>query len=106
MTRSHTHIDPDGKSALYGGPVTAAPDSLGPGNQKQGKDALYSTGPRQVGTVVIECSSCDARARSTLPDLGIRLLSISVWLPGRKHSHWMRCPSCHEHTWCRIGWTD
>jgi hypothetical protein len=100
-------IDPEGKSALFSSGVQAAPDTLGPGNQKEGKEALYSTGPRQVGTVVVECGTCHVRSRSTLVDLGIRLLSISVWLPGRRnHNHWMRCPSCGDHTWCRIGWNE
>jgi hypothetical protein len=99
-------VDPTGKHALFTAPVRAAPDQLGPGNQKEGREALFSTGPRQSGTVLIECSSCRARARSTLVDLGIRLLSISLWLPGRRYSHWMRCPTCHAHTWCRIGWTE
>jgi hypothetical protein len=103
MTRG---IDPEGRSALFGTPVDAAGDLLGPGNQREGRAALYSTGPHQTGTVVVECSACDARVRSTLVDLGVRLLSLSVWLPGRRHAHWMRCPACHEHTWCRIGWTD
>jgi hypothetical protein len=99
-------LDPQGKRALFEAPVAAAPDTLTPGNQKEGKDALYSSGPRQVGTVLLDCASCQARSRTSLVDLGLRFLSISVWLPGRRHSHWMRCPACHQHTWCRVGWTE
>jgi hypothetical protein len=99
-------FDPQGKRALFESPVAAPPDLLSTGNQKEGKDALYSSGPRQVGTVLVECASCSARSRTTLVDLGLRFLSVSVWLPGRRHSHWMRCPGCHEHTWCRVGWTE
>jgi len=99
-------VDPAGKQALFSAPPSAARDQLGPGNQKEGRAALFSTGPRQTGTVIIECSRCHVRTRSTLVDLGVRLVSISVWVPGRKHSHWMRCAACHEHTWCRIGWTE
>ncbi len=99
-------LDPQGKAALFSSGVHAAPDTIGTGNAKEGKDALYSTGPRQAGTVVVHCSACEARVRTTLVDLGVRLLSISVWLPGRRHSHWMRCPACREHTWCSISWTD
>ena len=44
--------------------------------------------------------------RVTLLDLGVRLVSISAWIPRRRYSHWMRCPSCHQHTWCEIGWND
>ena len=99
-------VDPSERHALFSAPVDSARDQLGPGNQKEGRHALYSTGPRQTGTVIVECSACDGRSRSTLVDLGVRLISISVWLPGRRHSHWMRCPSCHQHAWCRIGWTE
>lgn len=104
--RSVRRVDPAGRQALFSAPVQAAPDQLGPGNQKEGRAALFSTGPRQPGTVIIECSACGTRSRSTLVDLGVRLLSISVWLPTRRHSHWMRCPGCHTHTWCRIAWTE
>ncbi len=85
-------IDPQGKHALFTTGVTAAPDQLGPGNQKEGREALFSTGPRQTGTVVVECADCLTRTRVTLLDVGVRLVSISVWLPGRKQPHWMRCP--------------
>jgi len=101
-----SRIDPNGKHALFSSPVKAAPDQIGPGNQKEGKHALYSTGPRQTGTVIVDCRACGVRTRSTLLDLGVRMASISLWIPGRKHSHWMRCPACHNHTWCRIGWTE
>ncbi|MCB1005828.1 MAG: hypothetical protein KDB35_16715 [Acidimicrobiales bacterium] len=99
-------VDPSGRHALFSAPVDAARDQLRPGNAKEGRDALYSTGPRQTGTVIVECSSCDGRTRASLVDLGIRLVSISVWLPGRRYSHWMRCPTCHQHTWCRVGWNE
>ena len=103
---STRRIDPQGKAALFQSPVAAAPDTLGTGNQKEGKDALYSTGPRQPGTVIIECSACQARSRTNLVDLGVRLVSISVWIPGRRYPHWIRCPACYDHTWCKIGWTS
>jgi hypothetical protein len=99
-------MDPTGKQALFSAPPQAAPDQLGPGNQKEGRDAFFSTGPRQVGTVVVTCADCATRSRVTLLDLGVRLLSISVWIPGRRHSHWMRCPGCHQHTWCAISWNE
>jgi hypothetical protein len=104
--RPARRVDPSGKHALFSTPPQAARDQLGPGNQKEGRDALFSTGPRQTGTVIIECSACKVRTRSTLLDLGVRLVSISAWLPTRRHSHWMRCPACHTHTWCHIGWNE
>jgi len=99
-------FDPTGKQALFSAPPKAARDQLGPGNQKDGREAFFSTGPRQAGTALIICSACGVRSRVTLIDLGVRLLSISVWVPRRKRNHWMRCPGCHQHTWCDIGWND
>ena len=99
-------IDPTGKHALFSTPPTAAPDQLRAGSRETGRAAFYSTGSRRTGTVVVTCASCTTRSRVTLVDLGIRFLSISAWIPGRTHSHWMRCPACHQHTWCRVGWTD
>lgn len=99
-------IDPTGKHALFSTPPTAAPDQLRAGSRETGRSAFYSTGSRQVGTVVVECATCTTRTRVTLVDLGVRFLSISAWIPGRTHSHWMRCPACDTHTWCRVRWTD
>lgn len=101
----HRAIDPQGKRALFESPVEAAPDALRR-NGAQGKDALYSTGPQQPGTVVVECSECQVRSRVTLVDLGLRLLQGSVWLPFRRHSRLMRCPACGQRAWCRIHWLD
>lgn len=98
--------DPAGKAALFTAPVTAPPDHLAPGEPRQGKQALFSTGPRRPGTVVVTCSGCSARTRCSLLDVGLRLLTGSAWLPTRPYDHWMRCPACHAYRWCRIGWTD
>lgn len=105
-TEGRTIVDPTGKQALFSAPVQAARDQIGSGNQKEGRAALYSSGPRQVGTVIVTCSSCLARTRVSLVDVGVRLLSISVWLPARRYPHWMRCPACHSHQWCAIGWNS
>ncbi len=99
-------MDPSGKQALFSTPVVAASDQLGSGSQKEGRDALFSTGPRQVGTAIVECSSCLARVRCTLFDITVRLISVSAWLPARRHGHWMRCPACNQRTWCSIAWND
>ena len=99
-------VDPTGKHALFSAPPQAARDTITPGNQKEGRHAFYSTGPRQSGTAIVICKACGTRSRLSLVDLGVRLLSISVWVPGRKHSHWMRCPGCHQHRWCQIAWND
>ena len=99
-------LDPQGRRALFETPVSAARDTIRSGTPRDGKDALYSTGPRQAGTVVVTCSSCQARTRINLTDLGLRWLGGSVWLPGRRNGHWMRCPSCTKRTWCSVAWQE
>ncbi|MCC5952775.1 MAG: hypothetical protein JJU45_11840 [Acidimicrobiia bacterium] len=104
--RSRRRVDPQGRQALFTAPVTAAPDQLTAGVRKDGRDALFSTGPRQPATVVVRCSACGSSARVGLLDLGVRLVSISAWLPGRRYGHWLRCPTCHTHAWCSIAFRD
>ncbi len=100
------HLDPRGKQALFDSPVQAAPDQLAAGSERRGRTALYSSGPRRPGTVVVECSACKVRTRSTLVELGLRFVPFTAWLPGLTHGHFMRCPACRRYRWCRIGWTD
>ncbi|MBK6855920.1 MAG: hypothetical protein IPG97_05005 [Microthrixaceae bacterium] len=97
-------LDPQGRRALFETPVSAARDSIRSGETLEGKDALYSTGPRQTGTVIVSCSSCQARTRVNLTDLGLRFLTGTAWIPGRRDGHWMKCPSCHHRSWCSISW--
>ena len=99
-------LDPQGRRALFETPVDAARDTIRSGTPREGKDALYSSGPRQVGTVVVTCSSCEARSRINLTDLGLRFLTGSAWIPGRRNGHWMRCPACNRRTWCSVAWQD
>lgn len=99
-------LDPQGRRALFEMPVEAARDTIRSGEAKEGKESLYSTGPRQTGSVVVDCADCGVRTRISLTDLAMRLATISVWVPGRRRSHWMRCPACGRRTWCAIGWTD
>ena len=99
-------LDPQGRRALFETPVSAAGDAIRSGTPRDGKDALFSSGPRQPGTVVVTCSSCQARARINLTELGLRWLGGTVWIPGRRNGHWMRCPSCAQRTWCSIGWQE
>ncbi|MGI8939991.1 MAG: hypothetical protein ACR2JF_17605 [Iamia sp.] len=97
-------LDPQGRRALFEMPVDAARDTIRSGEAKEGKDALYSTGPRQAGSVVIECSGCKVRTRISLTDVTMRLVTLSVWVPGR--GHWMRCPACEHRRWVSIAWND
>lgn len=97
-------MDPDGKRALFETPVSAARDTIRAGPAREGRSALYSTGPRRQGTVVVECSACEAGARISAADAVLRMATFSAWLPMRRHAHWMSCPTCHRRTWCRIDW--
>jgi hypothetical protein len=99
-------LDPTGKGALFEGSVEAAPDQLATGRPAEGKAALFSSGRRQAGTVLIECSACKSRTRASIADLGLRLATGSAWIPLRRHAHWMRCPACGRREWCRIGWNE
>ena len=99
-------IDPTGKRALFEAPIAAAPDQLRAEEPRQGRAALYSIGPRRPGTVVVDCSGCHARTRTSLVDLGVRLASLSAFVPFRRHPHWLRCPQCGRWRWCRVGWNE
>lgn len=101
--------DPLGKSALFSPPPMAAADDLLTDEQhadpsEMGKHALYSAGPRRKGTVVLECSQCLNHSRMTTVEAGVRILFISLWIPGKRFSRWVQCPECERRTWCRIHW--
>lgn len=108
LAPAHTsrQFDPQGKAALFEATVQAPPDQLRPGTRLQGRQALYSTGPRHAGTVIVECSDCGVRTRTSLLTLGFRFLPLTAWLPARRFPHFMHCPGCGRHTWCRIGWNE
>lgn len=94
--------DPFGKRALFLTPAAADPASGG----REGKEALFSVGPRRPGTVVIDCSSCGTRTRTPVVEAAVRIMVGSVWLPPvLRHNRWLPCPSCQRRTWCRIEWT-
>ncbi len=69
-----------------------------------GKRALFSTSVRRPGTVVLECSECSGRARLSYVELVQQLLPVTIWIPLRSHTRWMRCPACHERTWVAVRW--
>lgn len=98
-------LDPQGKRALFETPVSAARDTIQPGPTKEGKAALFSTGPHEPGSVVVACSACEARSRISVADVAVRLTMGSLWFPLRRHSHWMSCPACGRRTWCQVRWT-
>ena len=90
------------REALFG-PVPPPMDHQPP--QSEGKQALFSAAPRRRGTVVVECSRCEARSPVPLAALGFRLVP-SLWLPipGRSFTRLMRCPACESPAWCKVHW--
>ena len=102
--------DKTGKRALFETPPIHVDDTLDGDpiverHHSDGHEALYSAGPREAGTAVMTCSACGVRSRISLVETIVRILAISVWIPGRAYSRWMQCPSCQDRTWCRVEWT-
>src|SRR5262249_13054156 len=106
IVRRMKGVDPEGKRALFEAPIAAPPEQLRAGKSRVGRSALFSAGPPEPGTVVITCSRCISRARVGLGDLGIRILTGSLLLPGRKRDWLLRCPACDHRTWCSVGFRD
>lgn len=100
-----TGLDPQGRRALFETPVEAARDTIRQGPAKEGREALFTSGKREPGSVVVECGSCQARTRISITEVAMRLVG-TAWIPIRRHAHWMRCPACGRRTWCRIGWVE
>ena len=101
--------DPQGKRALFETPPTEVEDSLDDDvlvepEPPDGIRSLFSTGPPLPGTAVIDCSHCGARTRSSLIDVAVRILVISLWVPGKHFSRWLQCPNCQRRSWCRVAW--
>lgn len=104
-----TRRDPTGKRALFETPPTPHDepvdnDPLVGGEHPDGKAALYSAGPHRPGSVVLECSRCGVRTRMSAIEAGVRIIMISAWIPGKRHSRWMLCPECEKRTWCKVRW--
>jgi len=103
------HDDPKGKRALFEAEPAAEEDPilddpLVGGERPQGKEALFSTGGHRPGTVIIDCAHCGVRTRVSLVDAVVRVFTISFWLPGKRYSRWLQCPSCQRRSWVRVHW--
>jgi len=102
--------DPYGKKALFEAPHTPAATAvdedpiLGDESQVEGRAALFSVGEHRPGTVVLACSECEVRTRMSMLEVGLRIMLISMWIPGKEYSRWMHCPECQRRTWCKVHW--
>jgi hypothetical protein len=88
-------VDPTGKRALF---TSRVDEDL----QADGKEALFSQRDRTPGRIAVDCSKCGATTHVDAADALLRILSFSVWIPGRSYSRRLRCPACHHRTWVRL----
>lgn len=101
--------DRQGKRALFESPPIEIEDSLRNDplverHDTDGYQALFSAGHQEPGTTVVICSSCKVHTRISIVETAVRILALSLWLPGRSYSRFMLCPSCQTRTWCRVEW--
>lgn len=106
-----TREDPHGKRALFETPPTELEDPLDDDvlvepDPLDGVRSVFSIGDHQPGTAVIDCSHCGARTRSSLIDVAVRILVVSLWVPGKHYSRWLQCPNCQRRSWVRVGWME
>lgn len=99
--------DPLGTRALFEpAPGDDADKLIRPTEQagRSGRRALFTAGERRAGTVVLHCSHCEARTRVGYVEFLLRHLPFWVWIPGRRHSRFMRCPACEQRSWIGVNW--
>ncbi len=101
--------DASGKRALFETPPIEIDDPLKDDplvhhEPVDSHEALYSTADHAAGTVLIVCSRCEVRSRIPIIESIVRIMSISLWVPGRAYNRWMQCPACQTRSWCRIDW--
>lgn len=101
--------DREGKRALFETPPIEIEDSLRDDplverHDVDGHEALYSAGHHEPGTAAVTCSECDVRTRIPHVELAVRILALSLWIPGRSYSRRIQCPACQTRTWCKVEW--
>jgi hypothetical protein len=91
--------DPSGKAALFSHGATPLVLDDEP-------QSSHEVQPRRAGTLVVECSACDARTRVNYLDFLLMNLPIGVWLPlpGLHFNRRMTCPACGQWTWLQAHW--
>ena len=104
-----TVADPQGKRALFETLAvvvddTVRDDELITIDLREGRDALFSVGPHEAGTGVVECTHCDAKTRISYLEIAVRIVMVSLWIPGKEHSRWMQCPNCQRRSWVSVDW--
>lgn len=103
--------DREGKRALFETPPIEIEDSLRDDplverHDIDGHEALFSAGHHEPGTAVITCSDCNVRTRIPYVELAVRILALSLWIPGRSYSRHIQCPACQTRAWCKVEWVS
>ena len=101
--------DPLGKRALFSG--AQAPNRTGaengPGAETTSTSPPSSTpSPRRKAgplDVNVACSSCNVTSTVSAPEIAFKHLPVVAWLPWRKQSLLMRCPSCGKLAWHAVS---
>jgi len=102
--------DPLGKQALFwagnerSGRPEPRPEQLD--GAWTGRRAVFSPPPpRRPGTLRVDCSRCGAETRITYTDFLRRHFPFWLWIPGRRFSRLLVCPSCRHRAWVSVAWT-
>jgi hypothetical protein len=88
--------DPLGKRALFS--VTSPAPRVAPRTAPAAPQHMAG-----LFDVTVHCSTCDKRTTISAPEFLLRHFPLWAWLPGRKHSRLMRCPSCNRLCWCAVS---
>lgn len=86
--------DPLGKRALFSDVRTE------PKPQPQSRTPERKRGAFDV---TVHCSACDAQTTLSAPAFILQQFPLWAWIPGRKHSHLMRCPACNHIAWHAVS---
>ena len=97
---SFDRIKPANTTLSDPGPVVDARD-----DDVQGKRALFSGAdqPPAIGSVALECSSCERRSVVSYVRL-LKMMTTGFFMPvplvGQRA--WVKCPACQHHAWVTV----
>ncbi|MGB3676518.1 MAG: hypothetical protein WA988_18970 [Candidatus Nanopelagicales bacterium] len=97
---SFDRIKPANTNLPTTGPVVDARE-----DDVQGKRALFSGAdqPPAIGSVALECSTCDRRSVVSYVRL-LKMMTTGFFMPvplvGQRA--WVKCPACQHHAWVTV----
>ena len=103
-----TLTDPKGKRALCETPAVVVDDTVRDDvlitlDLREGRSALFSVGPHQTGTGVVDCTHCGARTRISHLEILGRIAMTSPWIPGKATSRRPEIPHLPRPPWLRVA---